>query len=104
MVDAEVSDRAGEGPSLLRAAEYVRMSTDHQRYSSENQAAAIQAYAARRGMEIVRTYADEGKSGLRIEGRDALKELIETVTSGRPDFDVILVYDISRWGVPSISC
>jgi DNA invertase Pin-like site-specific DNA recombinase len=74
------------------------MSTDHQRYSTENQAAAIQAYAARRGMEIVRTYADEGKSGLRIEGRDALKQLIETVTSGSGDFDVILVYDISRWG------
>jgi DNA invertase Pin-like site-specific DNA recombinase len=66
------------------------MSTDHQRYSTENQAAAIQAYAARRGIEIVSTYADEGKSGLRIEGRDALKKLIETVTSGTADFDVIL--------------
>lgn len=58
-------------PPLVRAAEYVRMSTDHQRYSTENQAATIQTYAARRGMEIVRTHADEGKSGLRIEGRDA---------------------------------
>ncbi len=27
----------------------------------------------RRGFEIVRTYADEGKSGLRIDGRDALQ-------------------------------
>lgn len=98
MVNPEFPDKARDGPSLVRAAEYVRMSTDHQRYSTENQAAAIQAYAARRGMEIVRTYADEGKSGLRIEGRDALKRLIETVTSGSADFDVILVYDISRWG------
>lgn len=98
MADPEFSNLARDGPPLVRAAEYVRMSTDHQRYSTENQAAAIQAYAERRGMEIVRTFADEGKSGLRIEGRDALKQLIETVTSGNANFDVILVYDISRWG------
>lgn len=54
----------------MRAAEYVRMSTDHQKYSTENQADAIRQYAATRGIEIVRTYADAGKSGLKIEGRD----------------------------------
>jgi DNA invertase Pin-like site-specific DNA recombinase len=81
-----------------RAAEYVRMSTDHQKYSTENQAEAIRQYAARRGLEIVRTYADEGKSGLRLDGRDALKQLIEDVQSGKADFTTILVYDVSRWG------
>jgi DNA invertase Pin-like site-specific DNA recombinase len=40
----------------FRAAQYVRMSTDHQRYSTENQADAIAAYAAQRNLEIVRTY------------------------------------------------
>jgi DNA invertase Pin-like site-specific DNA recombinase len=30
------------------------MSTDHQRYSTENQADAIAAYAAQRNLEIVR--------------------------------------------------
>ena len=65
----------------MRAAQYVRMSTDHQKYSTENQAEAMQQYAARRGIEIVRTYADEGKSGLRLDGRDALKQLIEDVQS-----------------------
>jgi len=74
------------------------MSTEHQRYSTENQADAIRRYAAERGIEIVRTYADEGKSGLRIDGRDALKQLIEDVQSGKADYEVILVYDISRWG------
>ena len=49
-------------------------------------------------MSIVRTYADDGKSGLSIDGRNELKMLIEDVESGRADFDVILVYDISRWG------
>jgi DNA invertase Pin-like site-specific DNA recombinase len=81
-----------------RAAEYVRMSTEHQKYSTENQAEAIHQYAARRGLEIVRTYADQGKSGLRLDGRDALKQLIEEVQSGKADFTTILVYDVSRWG------
>ena len=49
-------------------------------------------------MVIVRTYADAGKSGLRIDGRDALKQLIHDVESGSADFAVILVYDVSRWG------
>jgi len=46
----------------------------------------------------LRTFADEGKSGLRIDGRDALKALIRTVESGQATFRVILVYDVSRWG------
>ena len=74
------------------------MSTEHQRYSTENQSDAIRQYAERRGLEVVRTYADEGKSGLRLDGRDALKQLIEDVQSGRADFSTILVYAVSRWG------
>jgi|FEC22Drversion2_1045045.scaffolds.fasta_scaffold00268_50 DNA invertase Pin-like site-specific DNA recombinase len=74
------------------------MSTEHQRYSTENQADAIRQYAERRGLEVVRTYADEGKSGLRIDGRDALKQLIDDVQEGKADFSTILVYDVSRWG------
>ncbi|MBZ0146108.1 MAG: recombinase family protein [Pseudorhodoplanes sp.] len=74
------------------------MSTDHQKYSTENQADAIRQYAAKRGTEIVRTYADEGKSGLQLDGRDALKQLIDDVQGGAADFETILVYDVSRWG------
>ena len=83
---------------LVRAVEYVRMSTEHQKYSTENQGDAIRIYAATHGMEIVRTYADAGKSGLSIKGRDALQRLIKDVETGGADFEVILVYDISRWG------
>jgi DNA invertase Pin-like site-specific DNA recombinase len=82
----------------LRAAQYVRMSTDHQQYSTENQAATIAAYAAQRNLRIVREYADEGRSGLRMEGRDALQRLIQDVQSGQIDFRIVLVYDVSRWG------
>lgn len=82
----------------MPAAEYVRMSTEHQKYSTENQADAMRQYAEQRGFIIIRTYADEGKSGLRIDGRDALKRLIADVESGVADFKAILVYDVSRWG------
>ncbi len=84
--------------ALARAVEYVRMSTDRQEYSTEYQSAANHAYAASRGMEIVRTYADEGKSGLTFGRRNALKQLITDVQSGDANFSDILVYDVSRWG------
>ncbi|MNV15014.1 Recombinase [compost metagenome] len=96
-------DRAGvqqqdKDAKLVRAAQYVRMSTEHQKYSTENQAEAISAYAARRGFEVVKTYADAGKSGLKLEGRAALQNLIADVRSGATPFEAILVYDVSRWG------
>jgi len=81
-----------------RAAQYLRMSTEHQQYSTENQADAIQVYAALRGYEIAHTYADEGKSGLSIEGRDGLQRLIRDVQTGAAQFDAVIVYDVSRWG------
>lgn len=94
------TEEGGTGTSVprMRAARYVRMSTEHQQYSTENQGDKILEYAERRGLEIVRTYADEGKSGLRIDGREALQRLIRDVESGNADFQVILVYDVSRWG------
>lgn len=82
----------------IPAAAYVRMSTEHQQYSTNNQFDKIDAYAKHRGLKVVRTFADEGKSGLRIDGRDALKELIRIVESGTANFKAILVYDVSRWG------
>lgn len=83
---------------LIRAAQYVRMSTEHQQYSTDNQAEAIARYAEKRGYEIVRTYADEGKSGLNIAGRAALQQLLHDIEGGSADFAAVLVYDVSRWG------
>ncbi|MBV1900762.1 MAG: recombinase family protein [Kordiimonadaceae bacterium] len=74
------------------------MSTDHQRYSTENQTAAIRKFAAAHGMQVVQTFCDSGKSGLVLEGRDSLKNLIHQVSGGACHFEAILVYDISRWG------
>ncbi len=87
-----------EAQKMRRAAQYVRMSTDYQRYSIENQAAAIAAYAQLHDLSIVRTYRDEGESGLKIKNRAGLTQLLEDVRSGRAEFGHILVFDVSRWG------
>ena len=83
---------------LIRAAQYVRMSTEHQQYSTDNQSIVIHEFAKKNGMEIVKTYSDESKSGLNIEGRQGLQQILHDVTTGQVDYEVILVYDISRWG------
>ena len=79
---AKPSANEGHPPNSIFAAEYVRMSTEHQRYSTENQSDSIKRYAEQRGITIVRSYADHGKSGLRVDGRDALKRLIDDVQAG----------------------
>lgn len=89
--------RATTKPSN-RAAQYVRMSTELQQYSPENQAEVINRYAASRGLDIVKTYADHGRSGLNISGRDGLRQLLTDVESGAANFGSVLVYDVSRWG------
>jgi DNA invertase Pin-like site-specific DNA recombinase len=76
----------------------VRISTEHQQYSTLNQMDALRVYAIQRGIEIVRTYADEGKSGLTFDRRPALRQLIQDVVSGAADYSQILVNDVSRWG------
>jgi DNA invertase Pin-like site-specific DNA recombinase len=74
------------------------MSTDHQKYSTENQLDTIRRYAEQRGYTIVRVFEDSGRSGLRMDGREGLQSLMQAVQSGTADFQAILVYDVSRWG------
>ncbi|WP_426443214.1 recombinase family protein [Bradyrhizobium genosp. P] len=83
---------------MHRAARYVRMSTDYQQHSIENQAVVIATYAELHKLAIIRTYRDEGESGLKIENRGGLAELIEDVRSGQAGFGHLLVFDVSRWG------
>ena len=68
--------------SPIAAAQYLRMSTDHQQYSIENQAAAIQRWAAEHGFNVVQTYEDAGKSGLVLNRRQGLRQVLQDVVSG----------------------
>ena len=81
-----------------QAVQYVRMSTDLQAYSIDNQLEAISLYAATNAFEIVGTYADEGKSGLTLRERPALCRLLNDVKNPDRRFSIILVLDVSRWG------
>ena len=85
-------------PGKQLAAQYLRMSTEHQQYSLANQADAIARYASDRGFQIAKTYSDAARSGLRLKNRPGLRQLIRDVVAGAEVFSVILVYDVSRWG------
>ncbi|MES2343664.1 MAG: recombinase family protein [Pseudomonadota bacterium] len=87
----------GTAPAI-RAAQYVRMSTDRQDFSVEMQEAANLQYALARNYQVVARYADLGISGVTVAGREGLKRLLADVVGGVTDFTVILVYDVSRWG------
>src|ERR1700742_2537705 len=84
--------------ATTRAAQYLRMSSDNQRYSTENQTNAIAEYAQQNGYQVVATYIDAGKSGLSLKGRDGLKQLLSDALAAQRKFDAVLVYDVSRWG------
>jgi DNA invertase Pin-like site-specific DNA recombinase len=87
-----------KGAPLIPAAQYLRMSTEHQRYSIENQSYAIQKYAELHGFAVSRTYTDTAKSGLVLKRRSGLKQLLRDVVAGSFTCKAILVYDVSRWG------
>lgn len=80
------------------AAQYLRMSTENQQYSLQNQADAIARYASEHNFEVVKTYSDAARSGLRLKNRDGLKQLLKDVVEGQVGFRAVLVYDVSRWG------
>lgn len=84
--------------SFIPAAQYLRMSTDHQQYSLDNQVEAIARYAGMNGFRVVKTYSDAARSGLQLKNRAGLKELLKDVVDGLFEFRAVLVYDVSRWG------
>ena len=83
---------------MTPAAQYIRVSSDQQRHSLSAQSAQIAAFAAERGYQIVRSYEDCGRSGLRLKGRQALQLLLADIVSGAAGFEAVLVQDVSRWG------
>jgi DNA invertase Pin-like site-specific DNA recombinase len=79
---------------MILAAGYLRMSSDQQTTSIENQRKAVSEYAAKHGFKIVKWYIDEGISGWRND-RAAFQQLISDAPSGQ--FAAILVWDQDRF-------
>lgn len=83
---------------MQQAAAYVRMSTEHQKYSIDNQLAGIRAYCELNDLDLCRVYSDAGISGLTFENRPGLRSLISDAEAGPLPFQVLVVLDVSRWG------
>jgi len=83
---------------MIPVAQYMRMSTDHQKYSIANQTAAIAEFADRHELRVVATYTDVAKSGLYLKGRVGLQTFLRDVINNRVPYKAVLVYDVSRWG------
>ncbi|WP_237401360.1 recombinase family protein [Rhodovulum sulfidophilum] len=55
--DGSEAELDGSGEiTEFRAAQYVRMSTEHQQYSTHNQSDKIRKYAEKRDIEIMKIY------------------------------------------------
>lgn len=83
---------------MKKAAGYLRRSGTKQEKSIPDQKKAILAYALMHGFEIVRWYIDDAITGTSTKRRNDFKQMI--VDASRPDceFELILVYDVKRFG------
>jgi DNA invertase Pin-like site-specific DNA recombinase len=81
---------------LITAVGYLRMSTDRQETSPEQQRAEIEKYAAKHGYQVMRWYQDLGISGDRTDKRLQFQQMIADAADGR--FKAILCWDQDRFG------
>ena len=93
-----LNSRRGEKKEekTLRAALYVRVSTEEQAetgYSIAAQRDRLEAFCKGKGWDVVPTYADEGYSGKDLN-RPAMTQLIQDARKKK--FNVVVVYKIDR--------
>ncbi|UCE61788.1 MAG: recombinase family protein, partial [Phycisphaerales bacterium] len=81
-----------------RAVGYVRRSTDRQEQSIPDQKQAIDAYAAEHSLRLGKFYVDDAISGTSTIGRRAFQQMIQDAQSSSRRFDLIIVYDVKRFG------
>jgi len=80
----------------MKTVAYCRVSTnkEDQLNSLEAQKDFFGTYAERNDYELVKIYADEGKSGTKTKNRPQLLRLLSD--AGRKEFDLVLIKDVSR--------
>jgi site-specific DNA recombinase len=91
-------ERTGVVAKQLRAAGYCRTSGEGQRDNTSipSQKEAIAAFCKREGWPVAEYYVDECRSGAKVAGRDEFQRLMRDAALGK--FDVVVVYQVSRWG------
>ena len=88
-------DNASE-PKKIKAAAYIRVSTDEQAesgYSLQLQRERIAAQIAAKGWELYNTYEDGGQSGGKLE-RPALQEMLSDIDAG--NVQAVVIYKLDR--------
>ena len=92
-------DSASKSNQILRAALYIRVSTEEQAmhgYSLQTQEDNLVQYAQEHGYKIVDIYRDEGNSARKpITKRKVVLQLLEDVKDDK--LDVILFIKLDRW-------
>ncbi|UCE61610.1 MAG: recombinase family protein [Phycisphaerales bacterium] len=81
-----------------RAVGYVRRSTDRQEQSIPDQKKAIEAYASEQGLRLGKFYVDDAISGTSTIRRRAFQQMMQDAQSPSRRFDLIIVYDVKRFG------
>lgn len=76
---------------------YIRMSTDKQEESPEQQRAEVIKLADKHGFRIIRWYQDDAISGAKTRQRKQFLKMISDATD-LADFDPILCWDQDRFG------
>ena len=81
-----------------RAVGYVRRSTDRQEQSIPDQKKALEEYAVEHSLRLAKFYVDDAISGTSTLGRRAFLQMIDDAQSPKHRFDIIVVYDVKRFG------
>ncbi len=81
-----------------RAVGYVRRSTDRQEHSIDDQKMALKTYASENSLRLAKFYVDDAISGTSTLGRRAFQQMIQDAESPAHKFDLIIVYDVKRFG------
>ena len=82
----------------LKAAIYIRVSTELQTESAENQEREVRMFADEYGIEIVKVYTDLGRSGMTARERKQFVALVDDVEQGHNKYSIVLYLEVSRWG------
>ncbi len=81
-----------------KAVVYLRVSTEDQvdNYSLDTQETICKKEAEKRGVEILKTFREEGKSAKTITGRPSLLEMLTFCQKHKREIDMIIVYRLDR--------